>query len=163
MHFSLDQLENVSFQGMIIDFGDNYPTDFIMETNAGEVTYNCDSSIFEMEDSFSNITFIRIKPVTMKKAGRLRVFSIMLQESFVYADSDRILTSVPKITIDLEAAYVAYGFRIRFRNVAPEEFHVVTYYEGTVVTEYTITNSGIEFITYDRLELFDQMVVTFPK
>lgn len=163
LHFSLDQLENVSFQGMIIDFGENYPTEFIMETNAGEVTYNCDSSIFETEDSFSNITFIRIKPVTMKKAGRLRVFSIMLQESFVYADSDRILTSVPKITIDLEAAYVAYGFLIRFRNVAPEEFHVATYYEGTVVTEYTITNSGIEFITYDRLELFDQMVVTFPK
>ena len=163
LHFSLNQLENVSFQGMTIDFGENYPTEFIIETSAGEVTYNCDSPVFETEDSFSNITFIRIKPVEMKKAGRLRVFSIMLQNSFVYADSDRILASVPKITIDLEAAYVAYGFLIQFRNVAPKEFHVGTYCEGELVKEYTIIDSGLEYITYDRLELFDQMIITFTK
>ena len=163
LHFSLDQLDKISFDGLEIDFGENYPTEFKIETDAGETSYSLDSSYFKTEESFSNITYIRIKPVTMKQAGRLRVNSIWLRNAYTYADSSRTLIETPKIAIDLEAAYVPYGILVQFRNLAPEEMHIATYYEGAVVTEWTVTEPGLEYITHDRLALFDRMIITFPK
>lgn len=163
LHFSLDQLDNISFSGMEIDFGENYPTQFKIETDAGETSYALDSSYFKTEDSFSGITYIRIKPVSMKRNGRLRVNSIWLRNAYTYADSKRRLVDIPQITIDLEAAYVPYGVLVQFRNVAPEEMHIATYYENNLVAEWTVEKPNLEYLTHDRLELFDRMIITFPK
>ncbi len=70
---------------------------------------------------------------------------------------------VPKITINLEAAFVAYGILIRFRNVAPEEFHIITYYQDILVNDMIVKNSELEYITNERFDLFDKMVIEFTK
>ena len=70
---------------------------------------------------------------------------------------------IPKITIILEAAFVAYGLLIRFRNLAPQEFVARTFYEGAIVTERTIQNYDLEYATHERFELFDKMEIEITK
>lgn len=70
---------------------------------------------------------------------------------------------VPKITIILEAAFVAYGLLIRFRNLSPQEFIVRTFYNNAIVFEYTVQNPDIEYATYERFELFDKMEIEITK
>lgn len=69
----------------------------------------------------------------------------------------------PLITINLEAAFVAFGLLIRFRNVAPQEFHVITYYHGIMVNDMTVENPDTEYTTYEQFDLFDRMEILFTK
>lgn len=67
----------------------------------------------------------------------------------------------PKIIIRLEAAFVAYGIIIKFRNVAPEKFKISTYYENNLVQEFVVLNEELEYVTQERFELFDRMEIDF--
>lgn len=69
----------------------------------------------------------------------------------------------PKINITLEAGFVPYGLLIKFRNVAPEEFIIRTYYQGTLVIENKYRNPELEFYISERFELLDQMEIEFTK
>lgn len=69
----------------------------------------------------------------------------------------------PKITINLEAAFVAYGLVIRFKNVAPKEFIIRTYNEEVSVDEFVFSNPDLEFVTYEQLNLFNKMEIEFTK
>lgn len=80
------------------------------------------------------------------------------------ADADGNFTTNPKITIHLEAAFVAYGLHILFRNVAPQEFHIITYYQDVQVADITVEQAGeLEYITFEQFDLFDKMVLEFTK
>lgn len=70
---------------------------------------------------------------------------------------------MPEITIDFEAAWVAFGILIRFRSVAPMEFHIITYHGGMQVQDITVKNPGLEYASYDVFETFDKMVFKFTK
>lgn len=76
-------------------------------------------------------------------------------------DENGIFTDNPVITINLEAAFVAYGLLIRFRNVAPQEFVIRTYNEEVPVNEYVVEQEELEYITYEQFDLFDKMVIEF--
>lgn len=67
----------------------------------------------------------------------------------------------PIVTIEMEAAYVAYGLLIRFRNVAPREFVVRTYYQDKPVQTLTFENEELEFITREQFDRFDRMEIEF--
>lgn len=79
------------------------------------------------------------------------------------SDENGIYPENPVITIELEAAFVAYGMLVRFRNVAPEEFRVITYNEGVKVDDWTITKPGLVYETQEQLKLFDRMEVIFTR
>lgn len=70
---------------------------------------------------------------------------------------------IPKITIDLEAAFVAYGLLIRFRNTAPREFVIRTYNELELVEERSFQNEELEFITREQFDLFNKMEIEITK
>lgn len=70
---------------------------------------------------------------------------------------------VPEITIDFEAAWVAFGFIIKFRSVSPLEFHVITYKEGVQVQDITIETPDLNYVSHDAFEEFDKMVFRFTK
>lgn len=70
---------------------------------------------------------------------------------------------VPEITIDFEAAWAAFGFNIRFRSVAPLEFHVVTYKDGMQVQDITVAKPELNYVSYDAFDEFDKMVFRFTK
>ncbi len=67
----------------------------------------------------------------------------------------------PKITIDLESGFVSYGLIIKFRNVAPKEFKITTYYQDVLVKECTVLDTDLNYITYEMFDLFDRMEITF--
>lgn len=79
------------------------------------------------------------------------------------ANSDGTFEENPKITITLEAAFVAYGILIKFRNVWPEEFVITTFYEDVEVQKKTITNTELEYLDFDEFYLFDRMEIEFTK
>lgn len=73
------------------------------------------------------------------------------------ADASGTFTENPKITINLEAAFVAYGLQIEFRNVAPDQFKVTTYYQDLEVDSYTVEQGGeLEYTTFEQFNLFDK-------
>ena len=69
----------------------------------------------------------------------------------------------PQITINLVAGYICYGITIKFRNIAPEELQIVTYYQNEEIQSLTVTDPDLEYITHDQFDLFDKMVIIFTK
>lgn len=69
----------------------------------------------------------------------------------------------PKITIQLSAGFVSYGFKIVFRNVKPEEFTIATFYEGEQAETMVARPTQLVYETYKRFKLFDKMELVFTK
>lgn len=79
------------------------------------------------------------------------------------SDWDGNFALTPKITITLDSGYIAYGIRINFRNVPPEQFHIITYYNDDTVGDVTVQNPGLEYVSNDQFDLFDRMELVFLK
>ena len=79
------------------------------------------------------------------------------------ADSEGNFEENPKITISLEAAFVAYGILIKFRNIWPEEFVITTFYEDVEVQKKTVVNTELEYSDFDEFDMFDRMEIEFTK
>lgn len=96
--------------------------------------------------------------------------SISSRFSFRFGSTDKYLITdgywdqgVPILTVLLESGFVAYGFKISFRNVYPEEFIIHTYYQGSEVEAIMVRPTGLVFETHKRFELFDKLTVEFTK
>lgn len=79
------------------------------------------------------------------------------------ADENGDFEETPVITINLESGFVAYGLKIDFRSVIPQEFKVTTYYNGVKVEQITEKPTGVHFDTQRRFEMFDKMEIEFFK
>lgn len=79
------------------------------------------------------------------------------------ADENGEFEGIPKIIIELESGYICYGFAIQFRNVAPKEYHVVTYYQEEQVQDVTVENPGLYSQYTEQLDRFDVMEIVFKK
>lgn len=88
-----------------------------------------------------------------------------VSDSIYYAseESENWSEKTPVITITLEAAFVAYGLLINFRNNAPKEFQIKTYYQDELVSKITEENPDVEWSTNERFDLFDKMELIFTK
>lgn len=69
----------------------------------------------------------------------------------------------PTITINLETGYSVFGMTFVFRNVAPEEFLIKTYYQDEPVQEITVSNPLLRHTIADEILLFDKMDIVFTK
>lgn len=78
-------------------------------------------------------------------------------------DENGIFANNPKITITLEAGYTVFGLNFTFRNVAPDEFQIKTYYANESVQEFTILNPDVNYAFAEELLLFDKMELIFTK
>lgn len=79
------------------------------------------------------------------------------------ADADGNFTENPIITVTLESGFTAFGVIINFRNVAPQEFVIRTYYLSTLQDTYTVQNPDTEYITNQQFNDFDKMEIEFTK
>lgn len=79
------------------------------------------------------------------------------------ADAEGMFGQNPKIEIILEAAFVAFGLIVRFRNVAPQEFHIITYLQDVLVEDFIVTQPDLEYVSYDEFHQFDRMELVFTK
>lgn len=78
-------------------------------------------------------------------------------------DEDGIFVNNPKVTITLEAGYTVFGLNFAFRNVAPDEFQIKTYYANENVQEFTISNPDVNYAFAEEILLFDKMELIFTK
>lgn len=79
------------------------------------------------------------------------------------ADSDGNFTENPIITITLESGFDAYGLLINFRNVAPEEFIIRSYYENAAVDTFVVENPDVLYVTEKNFYQFDKLELEFTK
>lgn len=79
------------------------------------------------------------------------------------ADADGNFTENPVITITLESGFTAFGMIMNFRNVAPQEFVIRTYYLSVLQDTYTVENPDTEYITDYQFNDFDKMEIEFAK
>ena len=80
------------------------------------------------------------------------------------ADANGDFVTVPTITLTLEAGFTYYGLIIYFDGNPPQEIEILTYFEGDLVGDDTITDlvAGRNLIanTFGR---FDTMTIRFTK
>ncbi|MCU6748053.1 hypothetical protein OCV51_10385 [Faecalicatena acetigenes] len=69
----------------------------------------------------------------------------------------------PVITITLESGFDVFGLIINFRNVAPQEFVIRTYYEDVIVDTITVQNPELNFISERQFMQFNKMEIEFTK
>lgn len=69
--------ESFDIKGLTIDFGEFYPTEFVIETNVVTRQYSeIDRGLWTTEDAWDNVSFFRIVPLSMVNgSGRLRILS----------------------------------------------------------------------------------------
>lgn len=79
------------------------------------------------------------------------------------ADADGNFAENPVITVTLESGFTAFGMIINFRNVAPQEFVIRTYYLSVLQDTYTVKNPDTEYITDYQFNDFDKMEIEFTK
>ena len=79
------------------------------------------------------------------------------------ADTDGNFAENPVITVTLESGFTAFGMIINFRNVAPQEFVIRTYYLSAIQDTYTVENPDTEYITDYQFNDFDKMEIEFTK
>lgn len=79
------------------------------------------------------------------------------------ADADGNFTENPVVTITLESGFTAFGMIMNFRNVAPQEFVIRTYYLSAIQDTYTVENPDTEYITDYQFNDFDKMEIEFTK
>lgn len=79
------------------------------------------------------------------------------------ADADGNFTENPLITITLESGFTAFGMIMNFRNVAPQEFVIRTYYLSAIQDTYTVENPDTEYIIDYQFNDFDKMEIEFTK
>lgn len=69
----------------------------------------------------------------------------------------------PKITINLETGFVPFGLIIRFKNIAPAEFKMTTYYDGAKVLNKVLENLELTYVVHEQFEMFDKIEIEFIK
>lgn len=79
------------------------------------------------------------------------------------ADANGNFTENPIITVNLESGFTAFGMIMNFRNVAPQEFVIRTYYLSVLQDTYTVKNPDTEYITDYQFNDFDKMEIEFTK
>ena len=79
------------------------------------------------------------------------------------ADADGNFTENPVITVTLESGFTVFGMIMNFRNVAPQEFVIRTYYLSVLQDTYTIKNPDTEYVTDQQFSDFDKMEIEFTK
>ena len=79
------------------------------------------------------------------------------------ADSEGIFKKNPKIVINAETAFTAFGILVDFRNTAPSNFKITTYKENVKIEEFLFENTNLEFNTDTQFLDFDKMELEITK
>lgn len=95
--FDFGQFTQLNIKGLTIDFGDFYPTEFIITNGWSSHTYtfyNDKPGKWTTENEFLNTDYITITPISMVGGQqRLRIFSILFGLGFLFDNTNLISTS----------------------------------------------------------------------
>lgn len=78
------------------------------------------------------------------------------------ADEDGEFIDVPMITLMLDAGHVYYGMGLKFLS-APNQFDVITEYNGVIQEYFTVDEVTDDFSFMHEFSVFDRISFVFPK
>ena len=83
-------MTDLDIKGLTIDFGEAYPTAFIIESDSGVREYAGNTSaLWSMEDVFTGVSFFKIIPLSMVNGqGRLRIYKFLCGVGNVFTNKD---------------------------------------------------------------------------
>lgn len=145
-------------KGLTIDFGDNFPKEFTITYDHGMKSYSqLNDGIFRTEDSFLNVSYFIITPVSMNNVNtRLRIYSFSCGFTNVFTNKEIISFSakenvsliadtIPSMDVTLEV-----DNQNQYYNPHDDESVLSFFEEGQQLTYsfgYELSDENIEWIT----------------
>lgn len=99
--FDFNNYHELNIKGLTIDFGDYYPTEFMVTNGIETYTYqNNTPGEYVLEDVFTDTDYITITPISMVGGEqRMRILSIMFGVGLIF-DNKTLISTQRKTTID---------------------------------------------------------------
>ena len=107
------------FKGITINFGENYPVDFDMVGNNGQVIEFRDNveSMFTTEEVLENTTTVKLIFYRMKNPqSRLRIYSIRFGYGLVYYNEDVMASQLDSYISPIGADVLQIDFSVQLKN-----------------------------------------------
>ena len=120
--FTFGSFSHLNIKGLTVDFGDFYPTRFIVTNGYASYTYTYSDDqegIWTCEDEFLDTEFIKIIPLEMVGGQqRLRIKSILFGLGFVFDNSNLISTSWKSEVAHLSDSLPSKSFTFTIDNLS---------------------------------------------
>lgn len=107
------------FKGITINFGENYPVDFDMVSDSGQVIEfrGNDQAVFSTEEVLTNTTQVKLVFYTMKNPkSRVRIYSIRFGYGLVYDNQDVMSSSLESYVSPIGADVPQIDFSVQLKN-----------------------------------------------
>lgn len=120
IHITFGSLMDVDIKGLTIDFGDCYPTQFVITNGNVSYTYTKeDSSLFICEDQFDNSTYLDIIPSTMVGGQqRFRMLSIEFGVGLSFTNNEIMSTQRRNTVSHISEALPLKAFDFTINNLS---------------------------------------------
>ena len=132
----------------------------------GETEYSDVGSILETDEKVAyaicSNDFTTVDGNTLFMSSQNELLQTCYYSSYISDDMGYFETT-PKIIIDLESSFAMFGITLKFKNVAPLEFHIMNYLEGELVEDRTVQNPEMIYTDSEQFKLFDRMEIVFTR
>lgn len=157
--------EEFDIKGLTIDFGNCYPTDFVIETNSVTRTYADNvKRHWAAEDTFDRTRFFKVSPITMVNGqGRLRIYQFSCGVTNTFTNDDVIsfsnkeyVSPISETIPSVDAELVIKNYDMYYSPDNPESAlaYMEVGQEVKVSIGYDITDNGdIEWLPERKMFL----------
>lgn len=146
----------LDIKGITLEFGEAWPSEFVIETDEGTNTYENNGPLFKTEDTFNNTTYMRIWVERMQKGiDRFRINSIIFGIGITF-ENDKIISAEYRSTISpISEGLPSIDFSVtienmdRYYNVDNEDSainYMETGQEMCLYYGYTLNDGTIEWV-----------------
>lgn len=155
-------------KGLTIDFGDEYPTTFRVESAEHSYDYTITKGYFETEDLMGESTYINIIPLTMRGGQqRMRINNMLMGIGLNYTNEDissatidenvsGISVSIPSYTFNLTILDIYNSYNVDNEDSFANFLH--TMQDVVVSIGMQFDDGSIEWIQMEKLYLSDWKV-----
>ena len=161
--FRFNTADPLDIKGITLDFGESYPSEFIIDTDEETHTYSNDAAVFKTEDVFNNTTFIRIQVTEMEKGhDRFRINSILFGIG-ITIENNKIVNTSHKATISPISDHLpTVDFSVTVENLdhyynVDNDDSAINYMETGQEMEFyygqTIDDESIEWVKGGKLSM----------
>lgn len=108
----------VDFEGITINFGENYPLDFDLVGDTTTIEFrNNEQAVFTTEEVFKNTTFLKLIVYKMKNPhSRLRIYSIRFGYGLVYYNDSVLSSTLESYISPIGADVPQIDFSVTLKN-----------------------------------------------
>lgn len=157
-------ITDLDIKGLTIDFGECFPTEFIVETDIESKTYTNTETKWSTEDVFSGVSYIKVTPVSMVNGqGRLRIYEFLCGIGNVFTNNDvksyswkDFVSPISENLPSQDMSITVYNFKQKYTADNPDSSlnYMELGQEISVSFGYDVTGNGdIEWISSNEAYL----------